>query len=51
MYNIEVAAQTERIIFIRDGKIVSEIKLLKFNGANIDNRMKEVTEKMRGIGI
>ncbi|MEK4510556.1 ABC transporter ATP-binding protein [Paenibacillus anaericanus] len=50
-HDAKVAARTERIMFIRDGTIVSELKLPKFAGTNIDGRVKEVTEKMREIGI
>jgi putative ABC transport system ATP-binding protein len=50
-HDATVAARTERIMFIRDGKIVSEMRLLKSNGTDIDDRMKKVTMKMREIGI
>ncbi|MBU5675638.1 ABC transporter ATP-binding protein [Alkaliphilus sp. MSJ-5] len=51
-HDAKVAAWTERIMFMRDGKIVSEMRLPKFSGTNIDDsRMKEVTEKMREIGV
>jgi len=46
-----VAARTERILFMRDGKIVSELKLPKYNGTAIDDRIENVTVKMREIGI
>ncbi len=46
-----VAARTERIMFMRDGKIVSELKLPKFNGMDMDDRVEKVTVKMREIGI
>ncbi|QUH21142.1 ABC transporter ATP-binding protein [Alkaliphilus sp. B6464] len=51
-HDAKVAAWTERIMFMRDGKIVSEMRLPKFSGTNIDDsRMKKVTEKMREIGV
>lgn len=50
-HDAKVAAQTERILFMRDGKIVSELKLLKFDGTDIDHRVEEVTAKMLEIGI
>ncbi|HEX3028506.1 MAG TPA: ABC transporter ATP-binding protein [Clostridia bacterium] len=50
-HDAKVAAQTERIMFMRDGKIVSELKLPKFEGTDIDGRVKEVTVKMRELGI
>ncbi|HEY4391579.1 MAG TPA: ABC transporter ATP-binding protein [Paenibacillus sp.] len=46
-----VAARTERIMFMRDGKIASELKLPKFDGADMDERVEAVTMKMREIGI
>ncbi|MFJ8089854.1 ABC transporter ATP-binding protein [Lysinibacillus sp. NPDC095746] len=50
-HDVKVAARTERVLFMRDGKIVSELKLPKFDGTNIDDRIGKVTEKMWGIGI
>jgi putative ABC transport system ATP-binding protein len=50
-HDAKVAAQTERIMFMRDGKIVSEMRLTKFDGTDIDGRMQEITAKMREIGI
>ncbi|PAE40361.1 ABC transporter ATP-binding protein [Bacillus sp. 7884-1] len=50
-HDAKIAARTERIMFMRDGKIVSELKLPKFDGTDIDGRVKVVTVKMREIGI
>jgi putative ABC transport system ATP-binding protein len=50
-HDAKVAARTERIMFMRDGKIVSELKLPKFDGTDIDGRVEEVMVKMREIGI
>lgn len=50
-HDAKVAARTERVLFMRDGKIVSELKLPKFDGTNIDDRVGKVTEKMWEIGI
>lgn len=46
-----IAARTQRIMFMRDGKIVSELSLPKFDGTDIDNRIEAVIVKMREIGI
>ncbi|WP_152393203.1 ABC transporter ATP-binding protein [Paenibacillus guangzhouensis] len=46
-----VAARTERIMFMRDGKIVSELKLPKYDGTDFDDRVENVTVKMREVGI
>lgn len=50
-HDAKVAARTERIMFMLDGKIVSELKLPKFDGTDIDSRVEKVTEKMWEIGI
>ena len=50
-HDAKVAAQTSRILFMRDGNIVSEMQLPKFNGKDMDERIKKVTEKMQEIGI
>jgi putative ABC transport system ATP-binding protein len=50
-HDAKIAARTERIMFMRDGKIVSELKLPKFAGTDIDGRVEGVTVKMREIGI
>lgn len=50
-HDSKVAARTERIMFMLDGNIVSEIRLPKYDGTNIESRMEIVTLKMREIGI
>lgn len=50
-HDVMVAARTERIMFMRDGKIVSELRLPKFDGTEMDDRVERVTVKMREIGI
>ncbi|GIP34239.1 ABC transporter ATP-binding protein [Paenibacillus sp. J2TS4] len=50
-HDAKVAARTERIMFMRDGTIVSELKLPKFDGTGMDGRVEKVTVKMREIGI
>ncbi len=50
-HDAKVAARTERIMFMRDGTIVSELKLPKFVETDMDGRIEVVTEKMREIGI
>lgn len=50
-HDAKVAAQTERILFMRDGAIVSEMRLPKFNGTDMEGRMQAITAKMQEIGI
>ena len=50
-HDAKVAARTERILFMGDGKIVSELKLSKYNGTEMDNRIEKVTMKMIELGI
>ncbi|ALC91713.1 ABC transporter ATP-binding protein [Bacillus sp. FJAT-18017] len=50
-HDAKVAARTDRILFMQDGKIVKELKLPKFNGTDIDSRVEAVTAKMLDIGI
>ncbi|PZM67364.1 ABC transporter ATP-binding protein [Paenibacillus dendritiformis] len=50
-HDAKVAARTERIMFMRDGTIVSDLHLPKFDGTNMDGRIEKVTTKMREIGI
>jgi putative ABC transport system ATP-binding protein len=50
-HDVKIAAQTERIIFMSDGKVISELKSSKYNGKEIEARINRITEKMREIGI
>lgn len=50
-HDANVAVRAQRIMFMCDGKIVSEMRFPKFSGTDIDDRMKKVTSKMREIGI
>ena len=50
-HDAKIAARTERIMFMLDGKIVSELKLPRFDGTNMDGRVEKVTAKMWEIGI
>ncbi|WP_339294517.1 ABC transporter ATP-binding protein [Paenibacillus sp. FSL W7-1279] len=50
-HDAHVAARTERIMFMRDGKVVGELKLPKLVGTDMDGRVKKVMLKMQEIGI
>lgn len=47
----KVASKTERIMFMSDGKIQSELKLSKYDDKNIDERIEKVLGEMKNIGI
>ncbi|MGE7823252.1 ABC transporter ATP-binding protein [Paenibacillus sp. NPDC093718] len=50
-HDAQVAARAERIMFMRDGKVVGELKLPKLVGTDMDGRVKKVMLKMQEIGI
>lgn len=50
-HDVKVAARTERILFMRDGKIVSEINLPKYEEKDMASRIEKLTTKMFEIGI
>lgn len=47
----KIAARTERVLFMQDGKIYSELRLPKFDGRDFESRTEEVTGEMLRIGI
>lgn len=46
-----IAARTERVLFLCDGEIVNECRLSKFTGTNLSQRADEVMRRMRNMGI
>lgn len=50
-HDAKIAAKTQRVLFMRDGKIVSEAQLSKWSGEDCGGRVREITKKMREIGI
>lgn len=46
-----VAARSERILFMKDGAIVNELRLQKYDGKNLEKRIERVTAEMRELGI
>ncbi|TVP81591.1 MAG: ABC transporter ATP-binding protein [Alkalicoccus sp.] len=50
-HDAKIAARSERILFMLDGKIVNELKLSKFDGTNMDSRVETVTGKMLEWGV
>lgn len=50
-HDAKVAAQTERVLFMSDGKIVNEMHLRKYNGSNLEERMSKITDQMKTTGM
>jgi putative ABC transport system ATP-binding protein len=50
-HDATVAAQTERILFMVDGKIVSELHLPRFDGSDLEVRIEKVRGEMLKVGI
>lgn len=46
-----IAARTERVLFLCDGEIVSECKMTKFTRENLNIRADKIMQKMYSIGI
>lgn len=47
----KIAARTEHILFMSDGAIVNELRLPRFTGTDLDDRMVKVVSTMQKIGI
>ena len=50
-HDAKVAAKTKRVLFMQDGKIVSELVFGKEEGDDLDIRAEKVMRRMRQIGI
>ncbi|MCD7947720.1 MAG: ABC transporter ATP-binding protein [Oscillospiraceae bacterium] len=50
-HDARVAARAERILCMKDGVIVSELKLGKFGGADMEARTEQVLALMAAVGI
>lgn len=46
-----IAARSERVLFLCDGEIVNECKLSKFSEKDLDKRVAEITKIMQSSGI
>ncbi|PNV59831.1 ABC transporter ATP-binding protein [Clostridium sp. chh4-2] len=46
-----VAAKADRVLFMKDGNIVSELMLQKFGGKDMEARTERVLAKMAAVGI
>ncbi len=50
-HDAKVSAVAERIFFLSDGKIVSEMRLPPYEGTNVEDRVQRVSEEMMELGI
>ena len=50
-HDAKVASRAERVLFMKDGKIESQLFLGKFDKHNIKNRMNQIVLKMRDFDI
>ncbi len=50
-HDAKIAAHTDRILFTKDGKIVSELTIQKFNGKDMETRTEKVLAQMAAVGI
>ncbi|MDR2043274.1 MAG: ABC transporter ATP-binding protein [Clostridium sp.] len=46
-----IAAVAEKVLFMRDGKIETELQLSKYSGSGFEGRINKVSEKMMEIGV
>jgi len=50
-HDAKIAAHADRILFTKDGKIVSELTIQKFNGKDMETRTEKVLAQMAAVGI
>lgn len=50
-HDAKVAARSQRILFMRDGKIASELLFAKSSKDSVDERVSKITARMQEIGI
>lgn len=50
-HDAKVAARADRVLFMKDGHIVSELQLLKFNGRDMEKRWEVILSGMTAVGI
>jgi len=50
-HDTKVAARADRVLFMKDGAIKSELASGKFNGKDLENRTEEVVAQMRNVDI
>lgn len=50
-HDAKVAARTQRILFMQDGKIASELLFPKYSKGSMEDRVSRITAKMQEMGI
>ncbi|WP_373787895.1 ATP-binding cassette domain-containing protein [Jeotgalibaca porci] len=50
-HDARVAARAGRVLFMRDGQIVTELSMSQFSKEELDSRTQKVSDKMREIAI
>ena len=50
-HDAKVAAKADRVLFTKDGSIVSDLLLLKFMGKDMEARTEKIMAKMSAIGV
>ncbi|WP_342758040.1 ABC transporter ATP-binding protein [Kineothrix sedimenti] len=50
-HDAKIAAYADRILFTKDGNIVSELPLQKFNGKDMEARTEKILAQMAAVGI
>ena len=50
-HDMKVAAKADRVIFMKDGSIVTDLSLQKFRGNDMESRTEKVLVKMADVGI
>lgn len=50
-HDAKVASRAERVLFMKDGKIESQLFLGEFNEHNMESRIKKIVSKMRDFDI
>lgn len=50
-HDAKIAARADRVLFMKDGAIASELQLNKFNGKDIESRIEKTISKMRDIEV
>ena len=50
-HDAKIAAQTERTLYMKDGEIVSERRLKKYDGTDLSGRVGQITDDMKQLGI